>query len=131
MLIANHTLQLLIPYNACCVTITYNAQEEEFYTEATAKARKLLPPTFEFKRTVSVTVMGNGAKFTERYLTKERADEQVWLMAQAERNGEAIFAFGRDVEAEEYAKSLREAIEAAKNAATPAYKVKGGKKNAA
>lgn len=127
MLVSNHTGQLLIPLSACCITVTYNAQEEDFYTEATAKAKKLLPPTFELRKTVSVTVMGNGLKFVERYIDKGKADAELDRLARFAADGEPMFMFAEDVECEAYERSLRKAMEDAKKAATPAYKAKGAK----
>ena len=127
MLVANHTLQLLIPFEACAIAVTYNAQSEDFYTEASAKAKKLLPPTFELKRTVTVTIIGNGLKFVEKFLTKEKADAELNRLARFAADGEPMFMFAEDVECEAYEAKLKKAMEDAKKAATPAYKAKGAK----
>lgn len=127
MLVANHSLQLLIPFGACAIAVTYDTKLEDFYTEATTKAKRLLPPTFEIKETVTVIVSGNGLRFVEKYLTKERADRELDNLAKSAARGDPMFVFGEDVEYERYEESLKKAIYEAKRAATPAYKAKGVK----
>lgn len=127
MLVANHTLQLLIPFEACAIAVTFNSQSEDFYTEASAKAKKLLSPTFEYKKTVTVTVIGNGLKFIEKYIDKGKADSELVRLAESAAKGEPIFTFSEDREVKEYEARLEKAMEDAKKAATPAYKAKGVK----
>lgn len=129
MLVANHTLQLLIPFEACAITVTYNSQSEDFYTEASTKAKRLLPPTFEYKKTVTVTVIGNGLKFIERYIDKGKADLELGRLAESAARGKPLFTFSKDNEVEEYEAKLKKAMEDAKKASTPAYKAKGAKTN--
>ena len=129
MLVANHTLQLLIPFDACAIAVTYNAQSEDFYTEASTKAKKLLPPTFEYRKTVTVTVIGNGLKFIEKYIDKGKADLELRRLAEAAAGGRPMFAFAEDEECADYERKLKKALEDAKKASTPAYKAKGAKGN--
>lgn len=129
MLVSNHTRQIMIPFDSCSITVTYNSQSEEFYTEAATKAKKLLPPTFEIKKTVTVTVIGCGLKFFEKYLTKGAADKELDRLASCAVNGMPIFQFSEDKELAKYEAEYRRALEEAKEASTPAYKAKGVKRN--
>lgn len=116
MFLSNHSSQVLIPHEACVITVEYDMTPEDFYSGSKHSAVPM-----STANTVTLSVIGNGAKFSERYRDKAMADAQLGAMADAIRKGEPIFAFAYDARAEELRKESAETRRRANESKKAAY----------